>query len=280
MATEAKQKWIQQAFARYVSPNRVAYLMENPAALELGGRRQECSFVFSDLTNFTGLVEKASPDAAVGYLNDYLEGMIQIAFRYDGTLDRIVGDALAIMFSAPTPQPDHQARALACALEMQRFAAKYAASLQAQGIAFGTTRIGVHAGDVVVGNFGGKTIFDYRAMGDAVNTAARLETLNRHVGTTMCVSSEIRDACPDAPMRAVGQVVLKGKSNPVAVFEPLASVDSDYDAAYALLAKGHVDALGAFELLNEVRNNDGLVTYQLRRLHAGAHNDVVVMDEK
>lgn len=281
-ASERRQRWVRQAFARYVSPNLVAHLVDHPQQLELGGRRQECSFIFTDLEGYTGLMESRDPEQAVSLLNDYLEQLIGIAFEHDGTLDRIVGDAIAIMFSAPVAQADHPARALACALAMQRCASAYAAAQQALGIPFGRTRIGVHCGEVVVGNFGGAAIFDYRALGDPVNTAARLETLNRHLGTGMCVSGAIRDACPGAAMRPVGQVLLKGKRQPLAVFEPLgdAPADAAYEAAHALLAAGEPSALGAYTRLHAERPDDALVAFHLRRLQAGACGDMVVMADK
>ena len=152
LSSERRQRWVRQAFSRYVSPNLVTHLLEHPEALELGGRRQVCSFVFTDLAGFTTLMERLDPGEAVALLNGYLDRMIAIAFAHQGTLDRIVGDAVVIMFSAPIAQPDHQRRALACAMEMQRFARKYADDHQARGIPFGQTRIGIHSGEVIVGN--------------------------------------------------------------------------------------------------------------------------------
>ena len=167
LATEREQRWIRQAFSRYVSPNRVEHLVSHPEQLELGGKRQECSFIFTDLAGFTTMMEAMDPAPAVAVLNAYL--------------DRIMGDAVAIVFSAPIPQSDHRQRALDCALAMDAFASVYATDVQStQGIAFGHTRIGVHTGEVIVGNFGGSTMFDYRALGDAVNTASRLEGVNKH----------------------------------------------------------------------------------------------------
>ncbi len=221
LTSEREQRWIKDAFSRYVSPNRVDFLVDNPDAMELGGRRQDCSFIFTDLAGFTSLMEKIDPGAAVALLNAYLDEMIAIAFRHEGTLDRIVGDAVAIMFSAPVPQADHRARALACALEMDAFASRYSKKIQEDGIPFGKTRIGVHAGEVIVGNFGGTNIFDYRALGDPVNTAARLESVNKHLGTRMCVSENILSACPETRVRPVGRLVLKGKSQSLGVFEPI-----------------------------------------------------------
>ena len=111
--------------------------------MALGGSKRECSFVFTDLEGFTGLMENTEPTVAVQFLNGYLDEMIAIAFRYEGTLDRIVGDAVAIMFSAPLPQADHHHRALACAMEMDDFACRYEKHLRAKGIAWGKTRIGI-----------------------------------------------------------------------------------------------------------------------------------------
>jgi len=172
--------------------------------------------------------------------------MITIAFRHGGTLDRIVGDAVAIMFSAPVDQPDHRVRALTCALDMHAFAARYANDFQAKGIAFGQTRIGVHTGEVIVGNFGGKTMFDYRALGDAVNTASRLESVNKYLGTLICVSEATLSGCPEAVVRPVGSLVLKGKTQPLAVYEPITASeenhgqprrDTAYEKAFELLQK-------------------------------------------
>lgn len=290
-ASERRQRWVREAFSRYVSPNLVTHIVEHPEQLELGGRRQVCSFIFTDLAGFTGLLEKMDPGAAVGLLNTYLDEMIAIAFRHQGTLDRIVGDAVAIMFSAPVPQDDHRERALRCALEMQRYATRYAAELQARGIAFGHTRIGVHCGEVIVGNFGGSTIFDYRALGDPVNTAARLEGANKYFGTRLCVSAAIVDGCPGAAVRRIGRVVLKGKQQPLLVYQPLGNgledagqgrdaPRADYEAAYDLLATDAAEAARAFEQLLARWPDDPLVRLHAQRLRDGESGDTIVLRAK
>ncbi len=287
LASERQQRWVREAFSRYVSPNRVDYLVDNPGQLELGGRRQECSFVFTDLEGFTSLMEKMDPGDAVALLNAYLDKMVAIAFQQGGTLDRIVGDAVAIMFSAPVAQPDHRQRALNCALEMHAFANGYSAELAAKGTHFGKTRIGVHSGEVIVGNFGGSNMFDYRALGDAVNTAARLESVNKHLGTTVCVSEATLSGCSGAAVRPVGRLVLKGKSESLMVYEPLATTnarsltqDTEYEAAFNLLHDRNPQALGAFEKLAQERPGDPLVRLHLARLRAGEQGDLIVMEEK
>lgn len=286
LVSEREQRWIRQAFARYVSPNRVAHLVDHPEDMNLGGARRECSFIFTDLTGFTAMMEGMDPGQAVALLNDYLDRMIAIAFEHEGTLDRIVGDAVAIMFSAPVTQPDHRQRALACGLAMDAFACRYAGDLQVRGIPFGQTRIGIHAGEVIVGNFGGKNIFDYRALGDPVNTASRLEAVNKHLGTRLCISEEIHAATPGTQVRPVGHLVLKGKSQPLAVFEPLAAALpgsaplADYLFAFEKMRCGDSDAAACFAALQAAWPSDPLVALHCRRLQAGASGELIVMSEK
>lgn len=286
-STEHEQRWVREAFSRYVSPNRVDYLVSHQGMLELGGRRQQCSFVFTDLEGFTGLMEKMDPGDAVTLLNAYLDKMVAIAFRHGGTLDRIVGDAVAIMFSAPVEQTDHQQRAADCALEMHAFATEYSTRLAALGTHFGKTRIGVHSGEVIVGNFGGSTMFDYRALGDPVNTAARLESVNKHLGTVVCMSEATLSGCSGIMVRPVGRLVLKGKSESLMVHEPITVSegkppvpDTDYEAAFALLQDRNSQAQAAFERLALSRPNDPLVRFHLERLRAGEQGALIVMDAK
>lgn len=280
--SERRQRWVKQAFSRYISPNLVNHLIAHPDTLELGGRRQICSFVFTDLTDFTGLMETMDPGAAVTLLNVYLDRMIAIAFAHQGTLDRIVGDAVAIMFSAPVLQSDHQLRAVNCALDMHRFASNYRSELNTKGIAFGHTRIGIHTGEVIVGNFGGNTIFDYRALGDPVNTASRLEGANKHLGTLICVSEATLSGCPNIPARPIGRLLLKGKSIPLMVFEPLTGQMeiNGYIAAYQLMRDTQPAALEAFRQLADKHPDDNLVALHLKRLNCGKTGDLIELTEK
>jgi len=285
-ATEGERRFIRQAFQSYVSPNLVQHLLSNPTQLRLGGERRECSFVMTDLAGFTPLIEKAEPAQVVAWLNEYIDGMIQVAFAHEGTLDRIVGDAVAVMFSAPVEQPDHRRRALACAMAMDAFATGFQAARRAEGIPWGDTRIGVHCGTVMVGNFGGKAIYDYRALGDPINTAARLETVNKQIGTRICISQAIVDAAPEFVGRPVGGLVLKGKSEPIFAFEPLTAEQAAspaiaaYRAAYAALAAGGPDAAAAFDRVLERAPDDGLARFHRERLARGETGEIVVLSEK
>lgn len=286
--TERQQRWLRQAFSRYVSPNRVAHLMAHPEQLVLSGKRQHCSFVFTDLAGFTSMIEASDPGQIVSVINDYLDAMLTIVFKHEGTLDRFMGDALVVMFSAPVPQADYRQRALDCALEMHAFASRYASQQQGQGLPWGSTRIGVHCGEVIVGNFGGKNLFDYRALGDPINTAARLESVNKHLGTRVCVSQAILDGCPHTRVRPVGRLLLKGKTAALQAFEPIDTMDAavcaspaDYEAAFEVMRQGPLaTALAHFEALAARHPLDPLVVLHLARLRQGESSDLIVLSEK
>ncbi len=286
--TERQQRWLRQAFSRYVSPNRVAHLMAHPEQLVLSGKRQQCSFVFTDLAGFTSMIEASDPGQIVGVINSYLDAMLTIIFQHEGTLDRFMGDALVVMFSAPVPQADYRQRALDCALDMHAFASRFSREQQAQGLPWGSTRIGVHSGEVIVGNFGGQNFFDYRALGDPINTAARLESVNKHLGTRVCVSQAILDGCPNASVRPVGRLQLKGKSAALNAFEPVATMDTavcaspaDYAVAFGVLQQGPPSAARAhFEALALRHPLDPLVVLHLTRLRQGESGDLIVLSEK
>lgn len=286
LAAESEGRWIRGVFANYMSPNLVEHLIRNPAQLRLGGERRECSFVLTDVEGFTSLVEGSDPQELSAVINEYLDGMVGIVFAHDGTLDRIVGDAVAVLFSAPIEQSDHAERAVSCALEMQAFTAAYSARCRERGVPFGLTRIGVNTGEVVVGNFGGSTHFDYRPLGDPINTAARLETANRHLGTRVCVSAATVAKCPTFRGRPAGSLVLKGKKQGVDVYEPLTEAEAQsprvelYRQAFEQMRREEDAALASFEELLREYPDDGLAAFHLARLRKGERGTLVVFSEK
>lgn len=286
IAAEREQRWVRGLFANYLSPNLVEHLIKTPSLLKLGGERRECSFVLTDVADFTNLVESSNPDELMSVINDYLDTMVSIAFRHEGTLDRIVGDAIAVLFSAPVTQPDHAQRAVDCALEMNKFASAYSERCQSFNIPFGRTCIGVHTGEVVVGNFGGSSHFDYRPLGDPINTTARLETVNRQLRTTVCVSAITAAKCKHFVGRPIGDLLLKGKTEAMGAFEPVeANLERDprtvaYAAAYALLESNPQAALEQFKSLAENNPKDGLVAFQIERLERGETGHLITFTQK
>ncbi len=284
--TERPQRWIREAFSTYISPNLVEHLIANPESLALGGERRECSFVMTDLAGFTGLVEGADPGQIVVLLNDYLDGMIQVALHHEGTIDRIIGDAVAVMFSAPVVQADHARRAIDCARAMDAFSRDFAERQKGRGIQVGRTRIGVNTRPVIVGNVGGASIFDYRALGDAVNTTARPESVNLQLGTNICVSATTAQTAGAFTGRPVGNLVLVGKSEGIRAFEPMSGEVMtrahvrDYLAAYELMKAGDPAAGPTFDDALEAYPDDPLIAFHQARLAAGEQGDTVIFAAK
>lgn len=272
--------------SRYFSPNLAEQLAENSSLLSLGGEWREVSLVFTDLTDFTPLIEKLPATVVVPLLNEYLSGMTQIVFHHGGTVEKIVGDAVHAIFGAPLDQPDHASSAVACAMSMDSFAQAYRERKAEDGIALGATRIGVHSGHAIVGNFGGEQLFDYTAHGDTINTAARLESINKRLGTRICVSADVVERVPDFEGRPVGLVSLKGKTQPLQVFEPLETERAEgpatqmYLDAYQKLENGDPAASQAFAALVAHDGEDRLATFHLKRLLAGESGVEITFSEK
>jgi adenylate cyclase len=206
-----RQSAAERAYAslsRYFSPNLAQRLVGDVDAIDLGGQRREIATLFTDIASFTTLVETLEPDTLGLLLNDYLVGMTDIVFGHDGTVAKIVGDAMHVLFGAPGEQPDHSRRAVACALDLDRYAQSFCGCCRDKGIHLGITRIGVHAGPAIVGNFGGGRFFDYTAYGDTINVAARLEGANKQLGTRICVSADIAAKAGNFRGRPIGDLVL------------------------------------------------------------------------
>jgi class 3 adenylate cyclase len=219
-------------------------------------------------------------------LNAYLEVMSGIVQKHGGMIDKFIGDAVFAIFNAPTDLPDHATAAVQCALEMDRFSFKFSQDQNAAGIPFGRTRIGIHTGSAVVGNFGSRLRHNYTASGDAVNTAARLEGLNKYFGTRISVSLATSSLCTGIRFRPTASVVLKGKTTAIGVCEPLQSDDhrddfmARYRAAYTLLETGSAAATPLFEALAREAPDDPCVAFHLDRMRQGIRGVDVVMTEK
>jgi adenylate cyclase len=282
-----RQAAAEQAYAslsRYFSPNLAQRLVTARESVDLGGQRREIATLFTDVASFTALVETLEPTALGPLLNEYLSGMTDIVFSYDGTVAKIVGDALHVLFGAPGEQSDHADRAVACALTLDDYAQAFRESCRNKGIDLGVTRIGVHAGLAIVGNFGGARFFDYTAYGDTVNTAARLETANKQLGTRICVSAVIAGRVKDFRGRPVGDLMLRGKSETLRVFEPLSvpqfesAATASYLDAFAKLEVGDPTATAAFAAHLGKQPEDQLASFHLKRLLNGATGIRIAME--
>jgi adenylate cyclase len=271
------------SLSRYFSPNLAERLAAEPDAIELAGQRREIASLFTDVTGFTRLVETLEPDVLGPLLNEYLAGMTEIVFAHDGTVAKIVGDALHILFGAPGEQPDHATRAIQCSLQLEEFAEAFRMRWSDQGVALGSTRIGAHAGPAIVGNFGGSRFFDYTAYGDTINIAARLEAANKQVGTLVCVSANVAERAENFLGRPIGDLLLRGRTESIRALEPLTPVDyadpatALYLEAFVKLEGGNAGAIAAFAALVGSRPSDQLASFHLKRLLNGATGATIAL---
>jgi adenylate cyclase len=220
-----EKRFIKSAFGKYVSPAVVAEIAQSPESLQLGGQKRELSLLFSDLAGFTTLSEQMDPQDLLAHLNEYLTDMTQIVMDEGGTLDKYIGDAIMAFWGAPQKVPDHADRALRTMIMTQRKMGDLNDRWRArdEGHQDLVVRIGVNSGEVVVGNVGGKDRFDYSAIGDAVNLAARLEPANKTYDTLNMASEYTLDLATreDYRVRELDLVAVKGKARPVKVYEIL-----------------------------------------------------------
>jgi len=285
--TEARQKrQVRKAFSSYMAPALVDQLVANPDSLSLTGESREMTFLFSDIAGFTTFTESATPELLVSTLNEYLDAMCRAVMEQGGTIDKIVGDAVVGIFNAPLDQPDHAERAVNCALDMHRISKEFVARMKDRGYEFGATRVGINTGQAIVGNFGGSERFDYTAHGDSINTAARMESVNKHLGTQICVAGTTVAQCPNHFFRPVGALVLKGKTEAIDAFEPITREEAKtpfikrYIEAFECLARGDATARELFGQLKADFPDDPLVNLHYDRIAQGIVSTTIVLSEK
>jgi len=212
-----KRRQVQAMFGRYVSPRVVDQLVKNPALANPSGRKERLTVFFSDIRGFTSMSEKMEPQEVQRLLGEYFTEMTRILFKYGGTLDKFMGDAVMAFFGNPEPQPDHAARAVRMALEMREAVKRLNQKWASEGRPAIGVGMGINTGDVTVGNLGSPEFLDYTVIGDTVNLACRLEQ-NAKAGDiliTQATCDEIKDTVEVERMEPIR---VKGKSEPVAVY--------------------------------------------------------------
>jgi adenylate cyclase len=218
---DREKRKVKKLFGQYVSKDVYAQLVENPTLARLGGHRREMTVLFSDIRGFTTLTERGQPDEVVGMLNEYFSSMVDLVFRHKGTLDKFVGDMVMALYGAPLDDPDHADHAVQTALAMIAELSRLNAQWKVQGrFAELDIGIGINTGPMIAGNIGSEAIMSYTVIGDAVNLGSRLESLNKQYGTRIIISEATRERLKGQyQFRALGDVVVKGKTQPVAIFE-------------------------------------------------------------
>jgi adenylate cyclase len=238
MTEGRKKREIRRAFMQYLSPEVVRELSEHPEKLALGGMKKEITVFFSDIADFTTISERTPPEALVEKLNEYFSVMTEILHRHGGTLDKYIGDAVMAFWNAPLDAPEHALLAVRASLEIQE-------ALEKKNLF--SSRIGIHTNEAIVGNIGSNIRFNYTAIGDTVNLASRLEGMNKNYGTKIIMSGDTRmRAGGMIEARRIGLVRVKGRNEPVGIFEPLGE-KGRYGHLSASLLEGFHAALDMFE---------------------------------
>jgi adenylate cyclase len=217
---EKDRRFIKRTFSHFVTHSVVEELLANPDKIKLGGERKNCTVLFSDVAGFTTIAEQLTPESLVKLLNEYLTQMTNIIFKYNGMLDKYEGDAIMAVFGAPIEHDNHAHMSCAAALEMQEQLVKLRDLWGKQNRPQLYARCGLNSGDMVVGNMGSETRFDYTVMGDAVNLGARLEPANKQYGTSILIGENAFIKAKDQIMaREVDLLRVTGKTEPAKVYE-------------------------------------------------------------
>jgi adenylate cyclase len=217
---DREKRKVKKLFGRYVSKDVYNQLLAHPERAELGGNRRDMTVLFSDIRGFTTVTEKGDPEELVAQLNEYFSRMVDIVFRHQGTVDKFVGDMVMALFGAPLDDPDHAEHAAAAAVDMVRELGALNAKWAAEGRTALDIGIGINSGDMIAGNIGSSSIMSYTVIGDNVNLGSRLESANKDYKSRIIISDATRTRLKGAyDIAPLGDVIVKGKTRPVAIFQ-------------------------------------------------------------
>jgi len=215
------KEFISKAFKQYMNPELLHSLLEHPEQLKLGGEKRDMTILFSDIRSFTTLSEKLSAEELVSLLNAYLDNMSHVIFDHAGIIDKFIGDAIMAFWNAPITDEHHAMHGVLTAIAMSKALREFNAQHIGPHLRVG---IGVHTGEVIVGNMGSTKRFDYTLIGDNVNLSARLEGLTKKYGVEILLSQETVEDVKQIPhhiIRKIDTVIVKGKTLPISIFEPM-----------------------------------------------------------
>lgn len=280
MGTAARQvgsqqrKFAQSALGKYLPRDIANEILNQPERLALHGEKREIFVVFTDLEGFTQMSHQIEPEMVATLLNRYLDMLCNVVLDYGGTIDKFVGDAVVAFWGAPISRPDDGERAARAAYAMWQAGEIFRNTAPPGVPKIGKTRVGLHFGEAVIGNFGGEGRIQYTALGDSMNTASRLESANKKLETSMIASREAVERSGLDWWRPMGLVQLRGRAKPVEIFEPAPDFPSrdmdhirslfdmlktDPDAAKSALAeliKSHGDDKGLANLLHRLNHSE------------------------
>lgn len=248
-ATEGRERrFVRRTFSQYMDETVVAHLLKHPDLIKPGGQRRRVTVFFADIAGFTTIAEQFSPEETALILHDVLNAVSEEVIRHHGVIDKYIGDCVMAFWGAPLESPQAVADACRAALASLEALERVNAAFAARGLGAISMRVGLHTGDAIVGNLGSDRLFDYTVVGDTVNLASRLESANKFFSTRIMLSEEtVREAGAGFIVRELGPIAVKGKSQPVRIFELLARQEH---AAEALLTwtDGYARAMELFRL--------------------------------
>ncbi|HEX8480560.1 MAG TPA: adenylate/guanylate cyclase domain-containing protein [Allosphingosinicella sp.] len=272
-----QRRFAQATLGKYLPADVAAEILKDPERLSLRGEKREIYALFSDLEGFTRLSHSISPEQLSTLLNRYLEMLSEVVLRHGGTIDKFVGDAIVAFWGAPIARRDDADRAARAAVALYEAGERFRRDSGPGLPPIGCTRVGLHRGEAVVGNFGGEGRIQYTALGDAMNTASRLESANKQLHSTILVSAEARERTGLDIFRPLGRVVLNGRATPVEVWEPVPAMPAEarqrLNALWLAFEAGDPGALGALEAI-AARGEDAALSdfvYRLGKAGPGGH---------
>jgi adenylate cyclase len=262
---------ITRLFGQYVPPDLVDEMAKNPANINLKGESRELTVLFSDVRDFTSISEGLSATELSAMMNVYLTAMTRLIHKHRGTIDKYIGDAIMAFWGAPMHDTNHARLALQTAIDMKADLVQLQNDFHARGWPVLKIGIGLNTGPMNVGNMGSEFRMAYTVMGDSVNLGSRLEALSKNYGVTIVVSESLRTAVPDFSYRALDSVRVKGKQEPVYIYEPVGLTSdldnsalqtlSEWDAALAAYYQQQWD--NAEAAIKRLLNNDDRLLYRI-----------------
>ena len=265
-----QRRFAQGALGKYLPRDIAAQIIRDPDSLQLRGEKRPIFVLFSDLEGFTKLSFAIPPELVASLLNRYLDMLSDVVLAHGGTIDKFVGDAVVAFWGAPISRPDDGRRCVEAAIAMHAAGEAFRASAPPEAPPIGRTRVGVHWGEAIVGNFGGEGRIQYTALGDSMNTASRLESANKQLGTSILISGPAVRRSGLTRFRPLGRVMLRGRASDIDVYEPMPEADEGELATFDTLAgaaiAGDPAALAELKALAQARTQDKALDNLVQRL--------------
>jgi len=208
---------IKKQFEHYLDPRQVRKLQKNPELLKLGGEKRYATFLFTDVRGFTSLSESVEPEQVTYIMNKALTAQQSAVQKYEGMVDKYIGDAMMAIFNAPINLENHEDKAISCALEIQKNMIELNKELNKEGLPSVAIGIGINSGEAIIGNMGSDSRFDYTAIGDAVNTAARLESSTKEVGKDLIIGLNTKQKSK-FKLKLLKPIKVKGKAKSLEIY--------------------------------------------------------------